>query len=151
MTDIEEDVALPVLNPKDKNSISVARMTDTQEEVALLALNPRDEASRSCKRQVPYKKANCPICSEPIPGTHDVRDLSQELETTPPPKDTTESYPTALPNHLISILLTQLKQTTLNNDLESIKTLLHLSALYWENPIWYWYGVYDFNVYKLTA
>ena len=74
-------------------------------------------------------------------------------------KKTTESYPAALPNHLISILSTQLKQATLDNDLESINTLLHLSACYWENPIWYLYGGYDFDVlldsvktaYKLTT
>ena len=137
----EEDITLPALTPQDKTSISITRMTDTKEDVALPTSTPQDEASRSCTKQTLCKKAKCPIYSEPIPGTHQDQDLSQELKTTPPPKDITKFSATALPNHLISILLTQLKQATLDNDLESIDTLLHLSAHYWENPIWYWYGV----------
>ena len=56
----------------------------------------------------------------------------------------TKFYPTAQPNHLISILLTQIKQATLDNDLESLNTLLHLSRRYWDTSIYYWYEVYDY-------
>ena len=61
-------------------------MSNTEEDVALPASTPQVEASRSCTRQMSCKKANCPIYSKPIPGTHHVRNLTQELETIPPPK-----------------------------------------------------------------
>ena len=87
------------------------RMIDAEEDAALPASAPQDKASRSCRRQTPCKKANCPICSEPVPGTHHVRDLSQELETTPPSKKL--SKPPALADHIFSTLTEEFKQAFL--------------------------------------
>ena len=91
MTDTEEDVALPVLNHQDATSIFLTRMFDTQEDAALPVSSPQDKASRSCTRQTPCKKANCPICSEPILGTHHAQDLSQNLGITPNSKTSNQT------------------------------------------------------------
>ena len=106
-------------------------MTDTEEDISLPASTPKDEASRSCTRQTPCKQDNCPICSEPIPGTHHVSDLTQELETTPLPKKT--SKPPAPPDHVIISLTTDLQQACLDNDLEDIKILLDHADLHLKN------------------
>ena len=97
-------------------------MTDTEEDISLPASTPQDEASRSCTRTTQCKQADCPICSEPIPGTHHVRDLTQELETTPPPRK--YSKPPAPPDHNISLITAELQQACLDDDLEDIKFLL---------------------------
>ena len=97
-------------------------MTDTEKDTALLASIPQDEASRSCTRQTSCKKANCPICSKPTPGTQNIRDLTQELETTPPPKKL--SKPPAPPNHIFSTLTEELKQALLDEEAEDVEALL---------------------------
>ena len=103
-------------------------MTDTQEDGALPAFTPQDEASRSCTRQTSCKKANCPICSNPTPGTHNVRDLTQELEITPPPKRPTK--PSAPPDHFITSITADLQQACLDADLIEINTFLAQYNLY---------------------
>ena len=50
-------------------------------------ITPQDETSRSCTRQTHCKQANCPGCSVSITGNHHVRDLSQEKNTIPFPRD----------------------------------------------------------------
>ena len=90
------------------------RMTDTEDDAALPASTPQDEDSRSCTRQT-CRKANCSTCSESTPGTHHVRDLTQELETTPPPKKF--SKPPAPPDHIFSIFAEDLQQAVIDNKL----------------------------------
>ena len=115
---------------KDKQT---SRMIDTEEDAALPASTPQDKASRSCTRQTQCKKANCPICSEPIPGTHHVQDLSQELETTPPPKKL--SKPPAPPDQIISSITEDIQQVVLGVDLDEIKIFLAQFNLYKKNLI----------------
>ena len=97
-------------------------MTDTKEETARPASTPQDETSRSCTRLTACEKANCPSCRAPITGNHHVRDLSQELETTPPPKRLIK--PPAPPDHFISTYTDEFKQALLANNTEDIHTVL---------------------------
>ena len=103
-------------------------MTDTEEETAPPASTPQDEISRSCTRQTQCKKANCPGCSVTITGNRHVRDLSQDLETTPPPKK--HPKPPAPPNHIISSITAELQQACLDNNLEDIMIFLDQAELY---------------------
>ena len=99
-------------------------MTDTEEDIASPASKPQDETSRSCTKWTACKEACCPSCSTPITGNHHVRNFSQEMATTPPPKRLIK--PTAPPHHYTSVLSTQLKQASLDNNIESIQIHLYL-------------------------
>ena len=125
-------------------------MTNTEEDIALPASTPQDEASRSFMRQTSCKKANCPICSEPTPGTHHVRDLTQELETTPPPKKF--SKPHAPPDHIFSTFLEELQQAIINNKLDKIQDLLLAFKLHViTNPDYFKFDCSELNKYLETA
>ena len=110
----------------------------------LLMTTPQEEPKYL--RHSPCMQPVCLTCFPSTTGDHHVQDLSQDLGTTPGSKSKPTNIPTAPPNHLISILSTKIKQATLDNDLESLNTLLHLSRSYWESSIWYWYEFYDFDV-----
>ena len=62
------------------------------------------------------------------PGTHHVRYLTQELETTPPPKKL--SKPPAPPDHIFSPLTEEFKQAFLDDKTEDIKALLNQYDLF---------------------
>ena len=97
-------------------------MTDTEEDIASPASKPQDETSRSCTKWTACKEACCPSCSTPITGNHHVRNFSQEMATTPPPKKF--SKPPAPIDHNISLITAELQQACLDDDLEDIKLLL---------------------------
>ena len=101
-------------------------MTDTEEDQFFSVITPKD--NQRCTRQTGCKRAEYLICNEPGTGTHHVRDVYQELETTPPPKQTTR--PPAPPDHTIFFLSADFQQAFLDNDLEEIQILLNQFDLY---------------------
>ena len=96
------------------------RMADTEEEVPFPATTPQDK--QRCTRTTGCQKTECLSCHPPGTGTNHVRNLSQELGTTPTPKKT---KPTAPAYHIISILTEEFEQAFLDNEAEDIKDLLH--------------------------
>ena len=56
-------------------------MADTEEEGPFPATTPQDE--QRCTRLTSCQKAEFLICNQPVTGTNHVRNLSQELGTTP--------------------------------------------------------------------
>ena len=119
-------------------------MINIKEDTAPPASTPQDETSRSCTRLTPCKKANCPSCSKPISGNHHVRDLSQELDTTPPPKRLIK--PPAPPDHIISSITADLQQARLDDNLEDIKLLLGLAHLHLKTSL----GLLKYDISELT-
>ena len=63
-------------------------------------------------------------------GEHHVWDLSQDLGTTPGPKSKPTTNPTALPDHILSLLMEKLKQASLDNDLVDFEAILDQFNLY---------------------
>ena len=55
-------------------------MADTEEEGPFLAI---PQGKQRCTRLTDCQKADCLTCNQPGTGTNHVRNLSQELETTP--------------------------------------------------------------------
>ena len=81
------------------------------------------QGKQRCTRLTGCQKAECLTCNQSGTGTHHVRDLSQELGTTPPPKKL--SKPPTPADHIISTLTEGSEQAFLDNKAENIKALLH--------------------------
>ena len=84
-------------------------MIDTEEDAAPPASTPQDGTSRSCTRQTPCKKANCPSCCKPITENHHVQDVSQDI---------------------FSTLMEEFKQAFLDDKTEDIKAILNQYDLF---------------------
>ena len=74
-----------------------------------------------CTRTSPCYEADCQGCNEPA-SDHHVRNLNNDLETTPTPKK--PSKPLAPPNHILSLLTEEFKQVLIDEQEEDIKALL---------------------------
>ena len=82
-------------------------MTDTQEDL-FPALTSQD--GQKCLRHSPCRQAACLTCYPPETGSHHVRDLSQDLGTSPGSKTKPTTKPTAPPDHIISVITEDFKQ-----------------------------------------
>ena len=108
------------------------RMADTEEEGPFPARTPKGK--QRCMRLTDCQKAEFLTCNQPGTATNHVRNLSQELGTTPTLKKT--SKPPAPADHIISIHTKELKQAFLYNQAEDIKSLLHHYDLFGpSNPL----------------
>ena len=96
-------------------------MADTQEEGPFPATTPQDK--QRCTRLTGCQKAECLTCNQPGTRTNHIRNLSQELGNTPPPKKL--SKPRAPADHIISTLTEDFEQAFLDNEAEDIKACLH--------------------------
>ena len=94
-------------------------MANTEEEQPFPATTPQDD--QRCTRTTGCQKTECLVCHPPGTGTNHVRNLSQELGTTPTPKKT---KPTAPADHIFSILTEEFKQALLDEQAEEVKALL---------------------------
>ena len=74
-----------------------------------------------CTRTSPCSKADCLFCNGPA-SYHHVRDLANDLETTPTPKQF--SKPTAPPDHFISTFTEEFQQALLGGIMEDIQVVL---------------------------
>ena len=74
-----------------------------------------------CTRTSPCSEADCLVCNGPA-SDHHVRNLNNDLETTPTPKK--PSKPLAPPNHILSLLTEEFKQVLIDEQEEDIKALL---------------------------
>ena len=74
-----------------------------------------------CTRTSPCSEADCLVCNGPA-SDHHVRNLNNDLETTPTPKKS--SKPLAPPNHILSLLTEEFKQVLIDEQEEDIKALL---------------------------
>ena len=125
-------------------------MTETKEDTAPPASIPQDETSRSCTRQTQCKQANCPGCSTPIIGNNHVRDLSQKMNTTPPPKRLTK--PPAPPDHIISSISEDFQQAFIDNELDQIQDLLEAYKLHVvPHPDYLKFNLSELNKHLKTA
>ena len=95
-------------------------MADTEEEGPFPATTPQDK--QRCTRTTGCQKTECLFCYPPGTGTNHVRNLSQELGTTPTSKKTTK--PPAPANHIISLLTEEFEQAFLDDETEDVKFLL---------------------------
>ena len=94
-------------------------MEDTEEEQPFPATTPQDD--QRCTRTTGCQKTECLVCHPPGTGTNHVRNLSQELGTTPTPKKT---KPTAPADHIFSILTEEFEQAFMDNDTVEIEGIL---------------------------
>ena len=91
-------------------------MADTEEEGPFPATTPQDK--QRCTRTTGCQKTECLSCHPPGTGTNHIRNLSQELGTTPTPKRTTK--PPAPPDHFISTFTEEFQQALLADNMEDI-------------------------------
>ena len=89
-------------------------------------------------RHTGCKRAEC------FTWNHHVRDLSQELETTPPPKKNTR--PPAPPDNTISFLSLEFQQAFLDNNLDEIQILFNQFGIYHKTSL----DLLEYDCTKLT-